>query len=142
MNHHVEAQENPPIEVELARKEMADLFGVSGETIKRRTAEGQLKPVAKNSRVLLYGEKDILSMVKMGYRLDGTRAQKYQISPSLSVGKIPAHVSQEQPRLPALPDRHAELRMMLQQHRNDLVSKKIILRFAATLILDDELDRT
>jgi len=142
MEHRNTTQENPPSEVELTRKEIADLFGVSGETIKRRTSEGHLKPVAKNSRVLHYGEKDIHAMVKMGYRLDGTRAQSYGLSPDIPVTPQPVHASRDQTQAPASPDRHAELRKMLHQHRDDLISKYIILRFVATLILNDELDPT
>lgn len=142
MKHQIEAHENPPIEVELARKEIADLFGVSIETIKRRTAEGHLKPVSQNSRVLHYGEKDIHVMVKMGYRLDGARAQTYQLSQQISTPHNPGHIQRDQTPSPASPDRHAELRKMLHRHRDDQISKDIILRFVATLILNDELDPT
>ncbi len=142
MAHHDKAQENPPIEVELTRKEMADLFGVSGETIKRRTAEGHLKPVALNSRVLLYGEKDIQSMVKMGYRLDGALAQTYQVLPSTSYEKAAGCVQEEQTRQMALPDRHTELRKMLAEHRNDLISQRIIMHFVAAIILTGEFNPT
>ena len=142
MKHHDQAQEYPPLKVELARKEIADLFGVSGETIKRRTFDGALKPVAKNSRVLHYGEKDIQAMVKMGYHLDGTRAQTYRLSSDMSGPHHPTHTPRDQTQPPISPGRHAELRKMLHQHRDDLISKYIILRFAATLILNDELDPT
>ena len=138
MKQQLEVLQYPPRGVELTRKELGDIFGVSCETIKRRTKEGHLKPVAKNSRVLHYGENDIQSMVEMGYRLDRSRAQAYQlpfIGPAeTQLGRAPQVPTQTSDS----PDPHSELRKVLQQHRNDLVSKHIILRFAAALILDEE----
>ena len=65
----------------LTRKEIAVLFTVSIETVKRRTAEGLLKPTIINSRVLRYTLADVRALARQGYRMDLLRAREYGIQP-------------------------------------------------------------
>ena len=141
MEHQKKAQENPPTEVELTRKEMADLFGVSGETIKRRTAEGYLKPVAENSRVLRYGETDIQSMVKMGYRLDSSIAQTYNI-PACVYAEKPSTFPPTTEKSEGLSgqEKDTDLFKLLKHYAQDPAAKSIMMRFFATMILQDDLN--
>jgi predicted site-specific integrase-resolvase len=44
----------------VSRKELSERWGVSTETIKRRTQEGLLKPLRFNQRLLRYRLSDIL----------------------------------------------------------------------------------
>jgi predicted site-specific integrase-resolvase len=51
----------PKIEERLvSRKELSKRWGVSTETIKRRTREGLLKPLCFNQRLLRYRLSDII----------------------------------------------------------------------------------
>jgi hypothetical protein len=136
MNHKNAAVKTPANGVEIKRKEIADLFNVSIETVKRRTNEGHLNPVALNSRVMHYGEKDIQAMAQMGYRLDEALSRKLGLS---NVSSHPLQdSSREQLHSASQPDHHMELLKLLRKH-NDPISKHIILRFAANLILTDDM---
>lgn len=66
----------------LTRKEIADLFSVSVETIKRRTSEGLLKPIFVNPRVIHYTVNDVRTMVEHGYYLDAKKALAAGIRPA------------------------------------------------------------
>jgi predicted site-specific integrase-resolvase len=44
----------------VSRRELSERWGVSTETIKRRTREGLLKPVRFNQRLLRYRLSDII----------------------------------------------------------------------------------
>ena len=61
-------------DLRLTRKEIADLFSISVETVKRRTSDGLLKPDMVNSRVIHYTAKDVRAMVQQGYRLNLKKA--------------------------------------------------------------------
>jgi hypothetical protein len=53
----------PPRKIEerlVSRKELSKRWGVSTETIKRRTLEGLLKPLRFNQRLLRYRLSDII----------------------------------------------------------------------------------
>ncbi|HYC71618.1 MAG TPA: hypothetical protein VEB66_10455 [Opitutaceae bacterium] len=137
MNPPETTQKNPASRVELTRKEMGNLFGVSIETIKRRTEDGTLKPNARNARVLRYGENDVQAMIQLGYRMSDEPAQTYgfkadSLEPVKTLVQSPAGNE----------DRHRALRKMLDEHRDDLISKYIIARWVATLVLNDEWDPT
>ena len=53
----------PPSKIEerlVSRKELSERWGVSTETIKRRTREGMLEPLRFNQRLLRYRLSDII----------------------------------------------------------------------------------
>lgn len=140
MEQKKKAQENPPSEVELTRKEIADLFGVSCETIKRRTSEGHLKPVAVNSRVLRYGEADVQSMVKMGYRLDGCVAQTYSIPAGIYAETLSSQATTVKSEALSVQEKDTDLLKLLKHYAQDPAAKSIMMRFFATMILQDDLN--
>jgi len=72
-------------ELHFTRKEIGDLFSVSAETVKRRTSEHLLRPIAVNSRVIHYTLNDVRAMMKQSYILDFKKALAYGIRPE-SVG--------------------------------------------------------
>ncbi len=75
-------KKNPPDHRRFTRKEIADLFTVSVETVKRRTVDGLLRPETVNSRVIHYTIDDVRVMVDQSYRLNLKKALLYGIQPA------------------------------------------------------------
>lgn len=96
-----------------------------------------MKPLAKNARVLRYGDNDVQAMIQLGYRMSDDLAETY----GFKAGQAELDKVVGQPTA-GTGDRHRDLRKMLDEHRDDLISKYIIARWVATLVLNDEWDPT
>ncbi len=125
--------------IELTRQELADLFRVSPETIGRRTSDKSLNPRRVNSRVLRYGEDDIQSMIKMGYRLDPSRMDQYHIPSGLHSENTPSANTECRSGNRAIEADRSDLLLQLREHAKDPATRSLMLRFFASLILQDDL---
>lgn len=103
-------------EIKLSRKELGDLFGISGSTIKRRSEDGTLRGTWANSRVVFYNLDDFHRLESLGYRMDPKKAFKLGLVTESSVSQFPGAPSRQIQSRAAVSDEAKSLIHLLEAH--------------------------